>query len=232
MLYGVQGVGKSTWASNAPDPIFLPTEEGVNDIDCDKFPVFKSYEEIMSGIEDLWKGGHDYKTAVLDTLDWMEQLVWKKTCEDNNKKDIEAFGYSKGYKKALPLWREFLDALDALRSDRGMAVILLAHSSIERFESPETESFDRYMPRLNKHAAAIVQEWCDEVFFATYAVFTKVEEGSFKNVAKAFTDGTRIMRTTEKPTAPAKNRLDLPDEMPLIYSEYAKYLTPDTKGNA
>lgn len=231
MLYGVQGVGKSTWASMAPQPIFLPTEDGLNDIDCESFPVFTRYEDVIATLKELASAPHNYGTAVVDSLDWLEQLIWDYTCREGQQKSIEAFGYGKGYTEALGHWREFLRLLDVLRLTRDMGIILLAHAKIERFEAPETQSYDRNVPRLHKTASGLVQEWCDEVFFATYKVFTKVEKGKFnKEVTKAVGSGERIVRTAERPFAMAKNRLGFPDEIPLDYRVYAEMLKEKQKG--
>lgn len=138
---------------------------------------------------------------------------------------IEDIGYAKGYVFALTNWREVLAGLDALRNERGMHVILIARAQIERFANPETDTYDRYSPRLHKQASALVQEWADEVLFATYSVHTKsTDEGFGRRRIKGIGTGERIIRTTERPAHVAKNRLGLPDEIPLDYRVYAAYL--------
>ena len=130
--------------------------------------------------------------------------------------------YAKGYVFALDAWREVLAGLDALRSERGMQVILIAHAAVEKFANPETETYDRYAPRLNKHASALVQEWCDEVLFATYRVLTKsTDEGFNRKRIQGVGSGERVLKATERPAHVAKNRLGLPDELPLDFRAYA-----------
>jgi hypothetical protein len=222
LLYGVQGVGKSTWASMAPNPIFLPTEEGINDIQTAKFPLLKSHREVMQGITDLYREQHEFETVVIDSLDWLEQMIWDAVREENNPNIFDDYG--KGYVLAVSKWRTLILALDALRQN-GMAIILLAHSKIERFEDPETKSYDRFVPRLHKAAAAVLQEWCDEVFFASYKTYTtEVKEKFGGERVQAFGEGERIIRTSERPSCMAKNRLGLPFELALNWKEYAKYL--------
>lgn len=221
-LYGVQGVGKSTWAANAPEPIFLPTEEGLNDIACSKFPLLSSSQEIMQAIKELYMEKHDFKTVVIDSLDWLEQMIWDHVREKDGAKIFDDYG--KGYVIAVSKWRTLISALDALR-EKGMAIILVAHSKIERFEDPETKSYDRFVPRMHKSASAVIQEWCDEVFFATYKTYTtETKEGFGKERVQAFGEGERVMRTSERPVCMAKNRLNLPYEMKLDWNEYAKHL--------
>jgi len=228
MLYGTHGIGKSTFASCAPKPIFLQTEDGLGEIDCDKLPLATSFADVMAALSELYTEAHPYQTIVVDSLDWLERLIWAEVCRKRNVENIEEIGYSKGYVFSLTQWREFLEGLSALRADRGMTAVLIAHARIERFENPETESYDRYVPRLHKLAAAIVQEWCDEVLFATYKVYTKQsDEGFNRKRTQGMGSGERIIRTQERPAHVAKNRLNLPEELPLDWNAYAHYLTTD-----
>ena len=122
-------------------------------------------------------------------------------------------------------WREILDFLNTLRNQRGMEIILIAHSKIENFADPENDNYDRYAPRLHKLASALVQEWCDNVLFASYRVHTKTNDEGFKKTAKAIGSGERIIRTNERPAHIAKNRLQLPDELPLDYAVFGQHST-------
>jgi hypothetical protein len=225
MLYGVHGIGKSSWAAQAPKPIFIQTEDGLGGIECSRFPLTESYAQVIETISALYSEQHEYQTVVVDSLDWLERIIWAEVCRRKNVESIEDIGYGKGYIFAVTFWRQVLEGLSALRSTRGMMVILIAHSQVERFENPETDSYDRYVPRLHKHANALVQEWCDEVLFATYKVFTKQADEGFGRVkVKGLGTGERIVRTAERPAHVAKNRLNLPDELPLEYAAYARYL--------
>lgn len=227
MLYGVHGIGKSTFGANAPQPIFIQTEDGLSNIDCSRFPLADSFDDVMAALMELYSEPHEFQTIVIDSLDWLERLIWAHVCRTRNKEGIEDFGYGKGYTFALDPWKEVLDGLGALRSERGMTVILIAHAKIERFENPETDAYDRYSPRLHKHASAIIQEWCDEVLFATYQVHTKqTDEGFDRTRTRGIGSGDRIVRTMERPAHMAKNRLGLPEELPLDYGAYADYCQP------
>jgi hypothetical protein len=221
-LYGVHGVGKSTFAAMAERPVFIQTEDGLANIDCDRFPLATTYADVLAALGELYTEAHEYRTVVLDSLDWLERLIWAKVCADRSVESIEDIGYGKGYVFALTQWREVLQGLDALRNERRMAVILIAHVQIEKFANPETDTYDRYSPRLQKLASALVQEWCDEVLFATYKVHTKTtSEGFDRKRVQGIGTGERILRTTERPAHVAKNRLGLPDEIPLDYRIYA-----------
>ncbi|MCL4196201.1 MAG: AAA family ATPase [Phycisphaerales bacterium] len=241
-LFGVHGVGKSTFGAMAEKPIFIPTEEGINDLDVDRFPLATRYGDVLNALSSLYSESHDYKTVVIDSLDWLERLIFAEVCAQRGVESIEDIGYAKGYVFALSQWREVLAGLDALRSHRGMAVILISHAQIERFANPETDAYDRYAPRLQKQASALVQEWSDEVLFATYRVLTRTtSEGFDRKRTQGIGTGERIIRTTERPAHVAKNRLNLPDEFPLDYRIYAAFVrgenplqtndTPTQEGN-
>ena len=224
LMYGVHGVGKSTFGSMADRPVFIQTEDGLGNIECERFPVASKYADAIAALGELYTEPHEYRTVVVDSLDWLERLIWADVCEKRGVESIEDIGYGKGYVFALTNWREVLQGLDALRNERGMNVILIAHAQIERFANPETDTYDRYSPRLQKLASALVQEWCDEVFFATYRIHTKTtNEGFDRKRVQGIGTGERIIRTTERPAHVAKNRLSLPDEFPLDYRLYAAF---------
>src|SRR5205823_214490 len=130
LVYGTEGIGKSTYAAGAPKPIFIPIEDGLDEIDCEKFPLATRYDEVLSAIGDLRTQPHDYESVAIDSLDWLERLVWDKLCTEFGVNSIEKVdgGYAKGYTHALTYWREILSQLNALRLSRGMVVILIAHA--------------------------------------------------------------------------------------------------------
>jgi len=224
LIYGLHGIGKSTFGAMAENPIFIPTEEGINDLDVDRFPLATKYGDVLEALSALYTEEHDYQTVVIDSLDWLERLIWAEVCAKRGVESIEDIGYAKGYVFALTQWREVIGGLDALRNERGMQVILIAHAQIEKFANPETDTYDRYVPRLQKQASALVPEWCDEVLFATYQIHTRTSnEGFDRKRTHGIGTGERILRTTERPAHVSKNRLNLPDEFPLDYRLYAAF---------
>jgi hypothetical protein len=224
-IYGTHGIGKTELASHAPSPIFIPTEDGLGQVESARFPLATEYGQVIDALSALYAGDHDYRTVVIDSLDWLERLIWADVCQKRGVESIEDVGYGKGYVFALTQWREVLEGLQALRNERGMMVILIAHCQVEKFQSPMSDTYDRYVPRLHKHASAVVQEWCDEVLFATYKVRTKtVDEGFDRTRTRAIGDLERVLYTAEGPAHVAKNRLGLPEELPLDWSAYAEYL--------
>ncbi len=235
LVYGVEGVGKSSFAAGAPHPIFIPTEDGLGEIDCAAFPLAKSLPEVETYLSALASEPHDYQTVVIDSLDWLEQLIWDDLCRLSNATSIEKVdgGYGKGYIAALRFWRQFIDSLETLHKQRQMAVILIAHTKVERFEDPESSSYDRYTPRLHKHANAVVTEWADAVLFATRKFRTESEDVGFgreRTIAVGIgkDGGERILRTVGGPSCIAKNRYNLPYELELSWAEFFNALNPTT----
>ena len=225
LLYGTHGIGKSTFGAMADAPIFIQTEDGLASIDCERLPLAEKYRDVLAALGALYTQPHEYRTVVVDSVDWLERLIFANVCEKRGIESIEDIGYGKGYVFALTNWREVLAGLDALRNDRGMGVVLIAHALIERFANPETDTYDRYSPRLHKQASALVQEWTDEVLFATYSIHTKTtDEGFGRKRVQGIGTGERIIRTTERPAHVAKNRLGLPEEFPLDYRIYAAFM--------
>lgn len=222
LVYGVHGIGKTSLAASAPNPIFLQAEDGLGAIEASTFGLLKDYSQIMEAIGSLYSEEHDFKTVALDSADWMETIVWAETCRMNGWKSIEDAGYGKGYAAALDLWKMLLDGLNALRDEKQMAVIILAHSEIRRFDAPDSEPFDRYQPKLHKGASAILQEHADCVLFCNYRVNTvKADAGFAKKVVRGVGSGERLLHTVERPAFLAKNRYSLPDSLPLDWDALA-----------
>lgn len=215
VVYGEHKIGKSTFAASAPAPIVIRTEDGLAAIQVPTFPLATSYDEVLQAISTLYAGGHPFQTVVLDTLDWLEPLVWTHTAERDGKRDIEDIGYGKGYIKADEYWREVLDGLNAL-NDQGMTVICLAHAEIKRFDAPDTEAYDRYQIKLHKRAAAIIQEWADVIAFARHEIVTVSEDVGFnKKNTRGVSLGTRVLSVEERPAYYAGNRYSLPPDLPF-----------------
>ena len=227
LLYGTHGIGKSTWAAEWPSAVVVPTEDGCADIDVASFPVCETVEEAWGAIIEL--GGdedHGFKTVVVDSADWLEQLVWKTVCEKHGKKAITDFDFGKGYGEAASIFGKILHALDGCR-DKGLHVVILAHCDVVKFSDPQNESYDRYMPKLHKSVSGMLQEWADEVLFANYKRYVRKEDLGFKKTRGIASGDERVLYTQESAGFLAKNRLGLPQELPLDFAAYEPFLTGD-----
>lgn len=162
------------------NPLLL-TEDGLNEIDCDKFPLANSFDDILNALGELATTAHDDETVVVDSLDWLERLVWDVLCAVSRHIDREdRWGlWQRLCLRALNPWRRLIQALSVLQLQRQMIILLIAHAKVERFEHPEAPAYDRYSPRLHKHAAVLLTEWCDGVLFATRRFTTRGEDAGF-----------------------------------------------------
>lgn len=220
LLYGVEKIGKSTFAASAPSPVFVCAEDGTSELDVARFPEPTHWEEVRYALDSLRRGQHEHKTVVIDTLDWLEPLCWAEVCRKGGKLAIEDFDYGKGFVAALDHWRELLSDLDQLRHERGMGVILLAHSWVKSFNNPEGDNFDRYEMKLHAKTGALIKEWCDAVLFSTYETFTREAKG-LKKTVKGVASGARIVHTQRMAAWDAGNRYDLPETLPLDWDAFA-----------
>ena len=239
MVYGQEGVGKSTLGASAPDAIFIQTEDGLGEINCHKFPLAKSFDEVLAELTALRDEDHKYKTVVIDSADWLERLIWDRVCSDFGVRSIEKAdgGYGKGYVHAVGYWRTVVSMLDELRNKRGMIVIIIAHSKVERFEDPENTAYDRYSPRLHKAATGLLCEWVDAVMFATKRFRVNKENAGFageRGIAAPIgsNGGERILRTVGGPACIAKNRFGLPGEIPLSWDAFIEAYRASTSEGA
>ena len=225
LLHGVEGVGKTTFAAGAPAPIFICPEDGIPQSlgDVAHFTVPEggwTWQDVLDAVRELSTAEHPYKTLVLDTLDWLEPLLWKQLCETSKVASIEEIGggYGKGYVAATDGWRVLLAAIERARTLKGMHVVLLAHSTIKAFKDPTSEPYDRFELKIHKQAAGLWKEWCDAVLFARYEDLT-TKDARTKHV-RGVSTGSRIIHTAHHAAYDAKNRYDLPEEMPLSWDEF------------
>lgn len=224
VCYGTEGIGKSTWATGAPHPIVVQTEDGLGQLEVARFEVAVKLEDVQYDLNALEQEDHDYQTVVVDSLDWLERIIWDSVCQEYGVTSIEqaAGGFGKGYGEALGHWRNILGQLDRLRDRRGMAVILLAHSKVERFEDPETAGYDRYAPRLHKSASSLVCEWADAVLFATRRIRILEEKtrAGTRSMAATVKGEDRILRCVGGPACVAKNRYGIAGDIPLAWDSF------------
>lgn len=231
VIYGVPGVGKTSLAAEFPSPIFLQTEEGSGNLELTTFTdePFTTFEQFEQAIELLYSGEHDFKTVVVDSISWLEPIIWAETCKRNKWSSIEDPGFGRGYIEADATWRRFLTGMNALRDHRGMTLLYLAHEEIKTFSDPERDSYDRYRLRVNRRGADMIVEHADAVGFMNYVTMIRNEKSGFnKETAKGTGSGQRAIYWSERPAFTAKNRFDMPDQILINrgagYSALAPYL--------
>lgn len=243
--YGTNGIGKSTFIAQAPNSIILDIEGGTGHINTSRFEKkdLATYTDVKLALTSLVDEPHDYKFVGIDTLDWLEQLIFSHTCKtvmpEKDYKSIEEYGYGKGYVFAQKYWLEFISILEQLRALRGMNIILTAHSLVRTFNPPDSDPYDRYQPDLHKDSFSLLRDWCDALIFFNYKVYTRKVES--KKTKQGVGEGERVMFCQERPAYWAKNRWNLPVEIPFdeqtpafaafsqYYAQWVASGSPDSK---
>ena len=213
VVYGPEGIGKSTFASRFPDPVFIDTEGSTSSMDVARLPRPTSWNMLLEEVDYIRSNPNECQTLVIDTIDWAEQLCVDHICSIHNKKGIEDFGYGNGYVYAKEEFGRFLNRLSDV-IDVGINVVLTAHAQLRKFEQPdELGAYDRWELKLGKKTASqtspLVKEWADMLLFANYKTYSvAVDKDGKKHKAQG---GKRVMYTSHHPCWDAKNRYDLPE---------------------
>lgn len=235
LVYGPDKVGKTTFAASAPNPIFIQAEEGSNQLDVARFDVPHTYIEVIKQIEQVVEE-KEYKTLVIDTIDWIENLVHTQVCMEAEKmpKTIADIPFGRGYPMALVKWRQFIELLNKVR-DSGKNVILLAHSVLKRYEDPTApQGYDRYQLKLHdgsvtsktESTADLFKQYVDAILFVNFEVYANSDDPR-----RAYGDGTRVIYPERRPAFDAGNRFGISEKLPLDWGSFMDEVNP-RKGEA
>ena len=216
LLYGVEGIGKSTFASQFPNPVFIDTEGSTSNMNVQRLDNPNSWQMLLDEVNYV-KQSRICSTLIIDSADWAERIckehlaVLGKWTDSNN--DYGA--------KYIALEKEFGLLINKLSDlvELGINVVLTAHAKLKKKEEPDQMgAFDRYQLKMEDKTGAIVKEWADMVLFANYEMTVLTDE---KTKSKKATGGHRIMYATHYPGWDAKNRHGLPDKLPFEFGTIA-----------
>ena len=211
LLYGPEGIGKSTMASQMPNPVFIDVENGTSQLYVNRMPIPTNWDMLVDEARAIAEDPGEVMSIVIDSVDAAEFLCQADVCKSAKKPSIESWGYGKGYVISAEHFQQLLDVLDRC-IDAGVNVILVAHSQMRKFERPdEAGAYDRFEVKLNKHIASKVKEWCDAVLFLDYETFVSVDEQGHGKAS----GGKRVIRTSHNVAWDAKSRWGLPDKLYL-----------------
>lgn len=221
VLYGPEGIGKTSFAAKAPNPLFIDTEGSTTRLNVRRLPAPQSWAMVLEQVQWVIYNPQVCNTLVVDTADWAQRLCTDAVCARLKLSGIEDLGYGKGYAYVYEEFGRLLNLLDQV-IDRGINVIVTAHAAMRKFEQPdEMGSYDRWELKLNNSQkcsiANMVKEWADMVLFANYETIVVKNENK-KGKAQG---GQRVMYTAHHPCWDAKNRFDLPEKLPLDYEKVA-----------
>lgn len=228
VIYGPEGIGKSTFAAEFPEPVFIDTEGSTDNMDVARLDKPTSWTMLNNEIAFIKANPDACKTLVIDTIDWAEALAVDAVCAQHNKKGIEDFGWGNGYTYVREEIGRFLNSLSEL-VELGINIVLTAHAQLKKFEQPdEMGAYDRYELKLGKktssQTAPLVKEWADMVLFANYKTLLMTAD----NGKKKAQGGERVMYTNHRPAWDAKNRHGLQDELPFHYGSIAHIFSGQT----
>ncbi len=225
LLFGSHKLGKSTFAAGCPNPLFIQTESGLEGLDVDTFPLVNSLDEFHQALDSAEKTT-GYKTLVIDSLDWLERLIFRHVCAQHKVNDIAQIGFAKGYVAAEALWGEIIDRLAVINKTKKMIIVLIAHATVQKIQDPEREDYDCMLPDLHKRSVNLLSEYVDILSYCSLKLTTVSKD---KGPAKAKTTGERVMYLTPRGGFTAGNRYGLPDSLPLSWAALATELKKKAK---
>ena len=243
LFHGTNFIGKTTFASQAFGGALLANLEDDRDVDMDKSPPLRTWDDW----QEFWlycdqvsaKGEFPYRWIAIDTLDALERIIDKQICKQNNAESMAdaKFSYGKAKEFRLAMWDKIKFQLDWLHTERGLGIILLAHSEAVKESPPDAPSYDRWQPAMNcAEARDMLCDWCQEVFFGSFRNYTVKEDAGFNRTRNIAAGGTeRVIRTQPTAGVRAKNRLNMPEEMTeFSFEKYAEFFVPSEvlKGNS
>lgn len=217
VIYGPEGIGKSSLAARFPDPLIIDTEGGTAHMDVRRIDKPQTWEELLAIVKEVAATPGVCKTLVIDTADWAEQLITTYLCNKYKQNSIESFGYGKGYTYMAEEFSRLLSSCD-LCIAAGIHVVVTAHAKMRKFEQPdEMGAYDRWEMKLSKQTAPLLKEWCDMLLFCNYQTFVVTSE----NDTKKAQGGKRVIYTSHHPAWDAKTRIAMPDVIDLDYKNIA-----------
>ena len=222
LIYGENGVGKSSIAAQFPKPLFLNLEDGIGDLDVDSTDIIRDFGTFFNLMIEV--SSTDYETIVVDTADWLERLIFNDVAAKAGKKTIDDIGFGKGYQSVALQWALLFDGF-AFLWNQGRHIVFTCHETIEKFTNPEGDSYNYWRPSLHLKGSGCVTEWCDEVLFLRYKTSTIQKDEGFGNKrAIAIGGKDRVIQCSKTAGCEAKNRLGMPDEIPLTFDAISRYL--------
>jgi len=240
LFHGTNWIGKTTFASQAFGGCLLANLEDDRDVDMDKSPPIRSWDEWSEFFQfcdsNAGKADFPYRWIAVDTIDSLQHIIEKQICKEKNVESMadDKFSFGKGKNFIAAMWQKVKFQLDWLHTERGLGIILLSHSEAVKITPPDAPSYERWEPAVAEYARDLFCDWCQEVFFGSFRTYVREEDAGFNRTRNIAAGGSeRFIRTTPTAGVRAKNRLSMPDEMTeFSFDEYAKFFVPSEVLNA
>ncbi len=230
LIYGVEGVGKSTFGAKSENPIFITPEGGVDQLRTasgdlvDEMPGIDSWEAIRGAVRKLLTEKHEFKTVVLDSADWIEKVCHARIIGTSGKSITTCNGgYGAGYRQSEIMHKELIEDISLLRERRGMNIIVTAHAHVKEVKDPSmSEDYEAFEIKCHEFVSSLWREWVDALLFVRFQTFVKSSEDTKK--ARAFSDGSRMVYCLKQPSFQAKNRYGLTDEVSFTENYWDQFI--------
>jgi hypothetical protein len=220
LIYGPEKIGKSSLLAKMPNTIFFDIEKGSGYVETVRYPgPLETYNDFLTGVQSLAESKHNFENLVIDTGDRLEEMIHAQAGQEHNKKTAGEVDYGKGYGTAENIWRQALSCFDYLRENCNMAIFIIGHATIRRYDNPIAGSYDRYNICLHENTKGggsgdIVKHWSDACLFVNYEVFKKSEDAGFKKKINTAMGGNRYIYVQETPSFVAGNRWGMSEPIP------------------
>jgi len=232
VIYGTPKIGKTTFAATIPGNIILDVEGGsgmhnVARVDREHLQTYQQFKEVLMQLENV---AHEYRVLTIDTVDWLEKIIFDHAAAINGKTSIADVPYGAGYATAQTIWAEVLNTLDRIRKNRGMMILMVAHEQLRQIHDPQVGQYDKFTMKLQdkdkgSSSASLIKEWVDAILFIDLETFVKSEKVGMNQKVNRATGGERMIYTMETPAFLAGNRFGLPPQLPFTWPALAEALT-------
>jgi hypothetical protein len=238
VLYGEVKIGKTTFATSAPNVCLIATEDGALAVDVPRLPTdgkCKTWQDVLDCARALRDDEHDFKWAALDTANGAEalcqQMVVARDFDGhlNPGKGHDGFSaYGKGDKAVAQEYRALLAILDDIQQKRGVGVILLAHAGLHKTGNALGADFQKFGADMNKNTWALVAGWADQIGYACREMRVSIRDGEIKAKANAI-GAERWIKFEGGPGLDAGGRVgyEMPEKILLSWDDYAAALKTD-----
>lgn len=222
LIYGPEKVGKSSFALGAPDPLFVDTEQGTDELDVPNRVQVHTWDEFMALLDEIQQSPGLCKTLVVDSVTSAERMAGQQVCAKAGKTALNEFAHGRGYTSVYAEWGRAMDLFQRIYTEQSINLVFVAHSTIATFKNPEGDDYDRYTIELSKGVKSPLMKWVTEILFANFEALIDVDKDTKQ--AKGVGGKLRVLYTQHRDAYDAGNRHNLPERLELSWQSFADAL--------